>query len=88
MATTSWLFIVFGENQSAVLDLADGIAHGPCSEPYFPDSFSSKALNFYPTTRVYGFIRGWLTSLSNYVTKRDDDPGHVGEVCSTSWGTA
>ena len=59
------LFIVFGENQSAVLDLADWIAHGPCTEPYFPDSFSSKALNFYPAPRVYGLIRGWLTSLSN-----------------------
>jgi hypothetical protein len=23
MATTSWLFVIFGESQSAVLDLAD-----------------------------------------------------------------
>jgi hypothetical protein len=40
--TTSWLFVVFGESQSAVLDLADGIARRPCSKRRFPDSFYQK----------------------------------------------
>jgi hypothetical protein len=35
---------------------------------------SSKEINFYPATHVYGPVRGWLTSLSNHVTKNDDEP--------------
>jgi hypothetical protein len=38
--TISWLSVVFGESQSAILDLADWIAGRPRSEPRFPDSFS------------------------------------------------
>jgi hypothetical protein len=38
--TISWLSVVFGESQSAILDLADWIACRPRSEPRFPDSFS------------------------------------------------
>ena len=76
------LFVVFGESQSAVLDLADWTARRPCSEPRFPDAFPSKVVNFYPVTRVYGLVRGWLTSLSNHVTKSDDDPGGLGHVCA------
>ncbi len=80
MATTSWLFIVFGENQSAVLDLADWIARRPCSEPRLPDSSLSKEVNFYPYTHVYGLVRGWFTSRSNHVTTSDEDPGGRGGV--------
>jgi Tn3 transposase DDE domain-containing protein len=73
------LFVVFGESQSAVLDLADGITRRPCAELHFPDSFPSKAVNFYPATHLYGYVREWCTSLSNHVTNSDDDPGNFGE---------
>jgi hypothetical protein len=31
-------------------------------------------VNFYPSTHLYGCVRGWITSLSNHVTKNADDP--------------
>jgi hypothetical protein len=36
---------------------------------------------------VYGLVRGWLISLSNHVTKSDDDPGCIDEGWSgvPSW---
>jgi hypothetical protein len=74
MATISWLFVIFGESQLAVLDLADWIVRSPHSESPFPDSFSSKVVNFYPATRMYSPVGGWFTSPSNHVTKSDDDP--------------
>ena len=70
----NWLFVSFGESQSAVLDLADWIARRPCSERHFPDAVSSKAVNVYPITHAYGLVREEGTSLSNHVTKSDDEP--------------
>jgi hypothetical protein len=58
LATTSWLFVIFGESQLAVRDLTDWIACRPCSEPRFPDTCSSKMVNFYPDTRAYDPVRG------------------------------
>jgi hypothetical protein len=50
--------IVFGDSQSAVLELADGITRRPCSEPCFPDLFSSKVVNFYPITLYMALSAG------------------------------
>jgi hypothetical protein len=68
--TRSWLFVVFGESQSAVLDLADWIARRPCSEPRFPDTCSSKMVNFYPGTRAYDPVRGGHFTLNPCHQKR------------------
>jgi hypothetical protein len=42
MANTSWLFVVFGGSQSAVRDLADGIARRPYSDPVSRVHFHQK----------------------------------------------
>jgi hypothetical protein len=62
LAKISWLFVIFGENHLAVLYLIDFIVRSPCSERPFPESISSKVVNFYPATRAYGLVREWVTS--------------------------
>jgi hypothetical protein len=74
------LFVIFGERQLAVLDLTDWLTRRPCSERRFPRAYLSKAVNFYPVTRADGLVRGGFTSLSNHVTKSDDEPGGCGHV--------
>jgi DNA-binding winged helix-turn-helix (wHTH) protein len=64
-----------------------GVDHSPSMFwACFPGSFSPKAVNFYLATRMYGLVREWFTSLSNRVTKGDDEPGGVGHVCAVGYG--
>jgi hypothetical protein len=62
LATTSWLFVIFGESHLAVLSLIDFIVHSPCSELPSLESISSKAVNFCPAPRAYSLVGGWVTS--------------------------
>ena len=67
-------FVIFGESHVAVLYPTDFMVGSPCSEFPLAASFSSKAVNFYPATGVYGSSEGGSLHPLNNVTKSDDDP--------------
>jgi hypothetical protein len=67
LATTSWVFVTFGESHLEALYLTDDIARDPPPEIHFIHVFPSKMVNFYPPTHVYDLT-------GDRLTKSDEDP--------------
>ena len=67
MATTSWVFVTFGESHLEALYLTDDTARDPPPEIHFTHVFPLKMVNFYPPTPVYDLT-------GDRLTKNDEDP--------------